>query len=639
MSPVTSASRSTPGPNSIPVFERQVLPSQTLRELRVACALIVKETGPSGAELDAILNQPDPLDTYNKEVAKVRAKASATQQSAFTSKGFRPKDRASKSNLASANQSSTTLPLDRPRSNVYTSNHRSTSALPQNAKPKVEPVPVIKPVPAEKQITRKSVPKGDHDALSKIRSSINARPKTSAAASVDYMAGTAGSSGSTTRSNTTFEPRGVNTNATSLNQTPADDKRTSYAFPKRSSSRVTSAQGWHAEDLSHPNPDYSTTQPQHARNAPAQSISSQAPSRPRSRASSIKSSIFSGLRDYIQPRPSMESLTRNASRNSSRPPSRGSNFSQSSRGWLKNAANGLRRKGSFSSWRSNRPEDEDRGRAQSKTPDLNRSLPPLPGLDSYKEPKVHIAQMLTKSPPPAQPVPPQITPKTNSALSPRSPGQKSSSSPGHASAQNIARSYPRIPFSDADASEFPQPPSATSSTFVLQSPKERQMRETERRRQRQERHKEASAKSPKERELEKQQEEEVRQMVRERIMRGGLSKEAFNAEEVEISQAPLAQQQQLQQPQQHPASHPSRSRADRVPMESEKKRQRHKKLEREANMDSESPARRSRISRRIDGVQDLASSPKRTLKSRLSRLIIRHDHNLEHGQGNAIIAN
>ena len=636
MPQTTTSTKSSSGPNAIPPFERQVLTSQVLRELRLACALIVKETGPSGAELQAILNQPDPLDTYNKDLAKVRAKASSTQPRAA-----KQKDRASKSNLASVNQSSTTLPLPRPQSNVYTSNHKSTTAI-SNSKPVLASSHAANPVPKDKQLVRKSVPVRDQEALAKIRSSMSLRPKTSAAASVDYyIAATAGSSGSTTRSNTTLEPR-ISTNVTSYNQTPADDKRGSYQFPKRSTSRTASAPAKRAEDTSSshepdrdllsPNPDYVVPSlVQHARTAPAQSMASREPSRPRSRASSFKDSIIGGLRDYIQPRPSLEILSRSASRNesraasrsSSRPPSRGSNFSQSSRGWIKNAANGLRRKGSFSSWKPNRPEDENRGRNKNKGPDLNRSLPPLPGLDSYKEPKVHISQMMTKSPPPTEITAPSMNSKASALSSPWSPGHQGLTTTGIINPQNSARSFPRIPFSDA------YPPEAlsthiTSPRHFKESPQERLLRESERRRQRQDRSNKTDSKDFADPEFERKREEEIRRAVREKIMRGGLTKEAFNAEEGTGQQeAPLEQ--------------PTTTSGKRLPQHgfkaSFKSRERHKKLEREARAETEEVARRPVGNDWNDRSHDVASN-RLTLKSRLSRLM-RHDH----GQGNVIIAN
>ena len=84
-----------------------------------------------------------------------------------------------------------------------------------------------------------------------------------------------------------------------------------------------------------------------------------------------------------------------SSRDSSRPGTRDSSSEQTATGrssWLRS----FRHRGSFSSFRSARPEEEpSRGREQG--PDLNRSLPPLPGLDSYVEPKIHISQLMLET--------------------------------------------------------------------------------------------------------------------------------------------------------------------------------------------------------------------------------------------------
>ena len=465
----------------------------------MACALIVKETGPTGAELDAILNQPDPLATYTKDVTKLRQKAASTQKSSFPAvKGARERDRTSKSNLASASQSTTTLPLSRPLSNVYVSHHKSTSALPQT-KPNPEPGGSVSNKSGNERNVRNSAQGRDADTLARIRAQMEARPKTSAAACIDYQPrpDTADSSGSTTRSNTTFE-RHISTGVTSYAQTPADDKRGSYQFPKRSSSRQATANplidkaSLHEKDeYSSPNPDYIV--PTLYRPKGTSNATSRDASRTRSRASSIKESIIGGIRDYIQPRPSLEALSRSLSRqqsrpesrSSSRPASRGSSMSQSSRSWIRNAATGLRRKGSFNSWRSNRPEDDDRGRGRNRGPDLNRSLPPLPGLDQYKEPKLHIAHLLAHSSPPQTP---NIPSASNISLprSPFSPGKSSTSlaTSGIINPQNSARQFPRIPFADSYMTEAPH--SRHAYPLHELSQKERHWQEVEFRRRRQE---------------------------------------------------------------------------------------------------------------------------------------------------------
>ena len=58
--------------SSIATYEKPVISCETLLELREACAQIVRETGPSEKELDAIDNAPDPLERYQRETAKTK---------------------------------------------------------------------------------------------------------------------------------------------------------------------------------------------------------------------------------------------------------------------------------------------------------------------------------------------------------------------------------------------------------------------------------------------------------------------------------------------------------------------------------------------------------------------------------------
>lgn len=212
-------------------------------------------------------------------------------------------------------------------------------------------------------------------------------------------------------------------------------------------------------DFFSPNPDYEVPSLYHAK------LVSRVPSRPRSRAGSFKDSIIGGIRDYIQPRSSMDRTSRPGSRQSrsvtrdnSVTPSRSSSMTRNSKEWMKNAASSLRRKGSLTSLRSQRGDDEDRSRRKDRGPDLNRRLPPLPGLDSYKEPKKHISQLLARSKfysKPAtdnssrnllSPAHTQAHPyvQTQPAMSSQTAVSQAKLSPESTSSNH----FPRIPFSD-----------------------------------------------------------------------------------------------------------------------------------------------------------------------------------------------
>ena len=528
----SSGSRINPALSAIPVFERQEIPSHTLLELRLACAAVIKETGPSGAELDAILNQADPLEQYKKEeqhrkdIEKIRLQAARTHVSAFPPvKGARTRDRLSKSNLDSLNISSTSLasPQPIPKSVILKPLIPAASKLPAEA---VE----LDSQSLERKLSRKPVPRREEEKVWKTRPPYEGRSKSVSADYHRYQqqqahsqnhGRTGASSTSTTRSNTTFDQH-ASTSQTSFTNTPADVKRSSLQqHPMRSSSRNRTLRPARRDDNSRmpsetdffsPNPDYEVPSLYHAK------LVTRAPSRTRSRAGSIKDSIIGGIRDYIQPRASMDRASRPQSRRSrsitrdnSVTASRSSSMTRNSKEWMRNAASSLRRKGSISSLRSSRGDDEDRSRRRDKGPDLNRRLPPLPGLDSYKEPKKHIAQLLARSKfspkmttenssrnllSPIQTTQPLPCSQTQPAVSSQTVVNQVKASPDSTSSKH----FPRIPFSDAvhdDAAEaVPQP---STSQEIKGSP-------------------------------DLLQEDALRRVVRQRIQQGGLTAEIFDME-------------------------------------------------------------------------------------------------------------
>ena len=561
----TRGSGSTsPTSNQIPIFERPVLSAQTLQELRAACALILQETGPSGQELEAIINQPDPLEVYKRDVAKVRAQASATQRSTFpAAKPVRQKEKAVKNAISSTNGSSAHLPLKAEMQPVLIPNaaHKSSTTLPLRQTNSDGRDPIKSAAHRHLKDRRSLQMNKDAVAPASLRASMKARPKTSAAACTDYSGPSIDSSAATTRSNTTHGNR-ISTGMTSFVQTPADEKRLSDHVPPRLSSRERAARSWTIEegahrgrerDLSTPNPDYAIPTLHHAHSRQSMrdcSRQSRQPSRPRSRSRSrsrsrtrsIKDNIFDGIRDYIQPRPSFDLNSRTQSRrssqagscSSSRPASRGN--TSSSKEWLKNAANGLRRRGSRSSFRSNREEDgKGGGRARDKGPDLNRSLPPLPGLDQYKEPKKHIGQLLARPK-----VQPQATvtkiEQPNPQVAPTSTQRDPAPSTVNAEQRPIAPPRPRIPFSDDHPKSIPY--EATDRRSAALSPTEQRRRDLEARRLAHEKHRRSTAAVREQQPhrdskregttaldevFERRREQEIRRAVREKMLQGVLN--------------------------------------------------------------------------------------------------------------------
>ena len=252
------------------------------------------------------------------------------------------------------------------------------------------------------------------------------RPKTSAAACIDYSGASGESSKSTSRSYTDFDnkfPRPTSTAATSAALTPGDDKNApSFDYNRRPSygsshHRRPSDESYQSEESEqvklwkqkklliqqaedrYNNGGRAARPGSRASKRSRSKLSMREDSdseyeRPLSRASSIGSSIASGISNYIRPRASQDSLRSEASNTSglSRSVSRSSSVGRRGSWWK---GSGLRRKGSWSSFRSARPEEEEpRKHRKNGGPNLNRPLPALPGLDQYKEAKTHIGQLM-----------------------------------------------------------------------------------------------------------------------------------------------------------------------------------------------------------------------------------------------------
>ena len=287
--------------------------------------------------------------------------------------------------------------------------------------------------PVHATIVQNSRPKGPQrersqdPALRQIRDDMHARPKTSAAACVDYAAPSGSSSKSTSRSNTEYDNhyRPTSTAMTSAIITPGEDKRSAYSRrPSNSSFKDSYQESYQGSFLSLDREETMSPQArawqQHKLNLyaaeqkykksgwaarPGSRASKRSlrrgndstdGSRPLSRAGSIAESITSSINSYIRPRASQDSMRSgwSSSSNLSRSDSHSSSMSRrSGNGWWRNS--GLRRKGSWSSFRSARPDREEPTKSKKNgEPNLNRPLPALPGLDQYKEAKTHIGQLM-----------------------------------------------------------------------------------------------------------------------------------------------------------------------------------------------------------------------------------------------------
>ena len=376
------------------VIERPVLESQVESELRQACAKLVQESTPSGSDFHELLSHHERLQRYMEErnAKKVprpeRQQHNGGSEAAFT----RPSRR----------KTSNPDPSSHTHLHTYHGNvPKATTSARQHQIPNIEDVHFEPLEPTHTTVsgtTRRRKPMSD-DPLAQIRAELDSRPKTSAAACVDYNGHSTGTSTSTTRTNTTYDLR-PSTGLTSLAMTPADRKSASSAHQRVSEQVLRDteaasvadekAKAWMTQELARRRVGSTTSQAQ----SPVSRQTSQSPesARPQSRSGSIAE----GIREYIRPKASMESMRSTRSENNhSRSGSRGS-FGNPGSWWR----GGVLRKGSWSSFRSARPEDEAEARTTSRKhsgPDLNRTLPPLPGLDQYKEKKpapMHISQLM-----------------------------------------------------------------------------------------------------------------------------------------------------------------------------------------------------------------------------------------------------
>ena len=200
----------------------------------------------------------------------------------------------------------------------------------------------------------------------------NSRPKTTTRAeSYD-------NSTSTTNTNTTFDER--YSQSTGVTTLPSTSHTPGLTTHKRVSDPVSNgrpgtnradsaAKDWMALEFA-----------RRQRRLEEEQRQQEQPPRPSSRAGSIRS-FSSGIREYIRPQSSKDSL-RSAYTRDEASSTKDANGGSSGSRWF----GSLRRRGSFSSWKSGSANEMDvEGTTPAEVVDLNRALPPLPGLDQYKE--------------------------------------------------------------------------------------------------------------------------------------------------------------------------------------------------------------------------------------------------------------
>lgn len=379
-------------------MERPVISPHIVAELKVCCAIVVNETNPP--DYDDVPDHREMLKKYTQERDAYRAQAERQAAKEKHNSASRSQRRPETSSDARDAEPYRHVPQNAATHFEATTKIRKPS-LSYLDPPTFEP---LEPTHTKASGNKSEQPLERNEALEQIRATLDTRPKTSAAACIDYTGPSVESSNSTSRSTTTYDEFGrPSTGQTSLAMTPGDDKRTSYTAGRVSEQILrdeesadladTTAKAWMAQELARRRAEYQSTG-QAARPA---SRATMQPNRPSSRAGSIAESVFEGVREYIKPRASMDSMRSESGYGLSRCHSRsGSVKSNESNTWQR--VKGLRRKNSWSSFRSAKAEPEPTtSTAADGGLNLNRALPALPGLDQYKEKKpkpTHIAQLM-----------------------------------------------------------------------------------------------------------------------------------------------------------------------------------------------------------------------------------------------------
>lgn len=399
--------------------ERPTLSSRLEAQLRRSCAVIVRETNPSGSEFEDLPDHNETLRRLNEEHEKAQKLAAAAK-----ARASKPQPHAL---LSRHTQVDVSEPSAKPVPYMHIPKNAAASfeatASRQQPLSSRKPSKIASDHPGRvKSGTNRNAQLDREDQLSKLRAAADTRPKNYAAACIDYTGPSVDTSSSTSRSTTTYGgyARPISTGLSSLAVTPGDEKPSSPGNEKPSPTdniRVSeqilrdgpsasladaSARAWMAQELSRRRAECGnvrSTRPT-ARSSTQQKQAE--PERPSSRAGAIASglagSVRDGIKDYIRPRHSTDDLRcTQSNKDLSRP---GSSDGREARGAEKNwwRGSGLKRMESWNSFRNSKPNQEHGvGLELDEGPNLNRALPALPGLDQYKEkretPK-HISQLM-----------------------------------------------------------------------------------------------------------------------------------------------------------------------------------------------------------------------------------------------------
>ena len=399
---VTDGLDSPPYSPTPSAMERPRLSSRLESQLRRACTIIVQETNPPDHDGD---EWPDQNETLKRYIEESRALRDASQVHASelkiepaTFRHYRRNNRHSVTKPAPY----THIPKNAAASFEATAGH-----LPQRADFNADDE---YPTSFESnQSSRLNNKRNSYctsaDQLASIRAAVHTRPKTSAAACIDYTGPSVNTSHSTSRTTTTCDDCGC-PSSTGLSSvaSPGDEKispnrmvnpKAVWNNPHTTSSADSTAKDWMTHELARRRTEFRNGRTARPGSRVSALVKTSGTDRPTSRASILAESMKEGIRDYIRPRISSDSMRPTRSEYAlSRSDGRGRRDSCGSgnRWWR---GSGSERKSSWSSFPSSRPDEEEQWLGKDGFPNLNRELPALPGLNQYKEkkPTPHIAQL------------------------------------------------------------------------------------------------------------------------------------------------------------------------------------------------------------------------------------------------------
>ena len=361
-----------------PLINRQKLSPSAESSLRRSCAVILQEFNDPGYVYEDIAT------SGHRRLDREAERAKATNNhggDASTQKTWNRYKR-NPSEPGSAPAPYTHIPTNAAASFEHTVTSKKPSQIYLREHVAFEP---LEPT----HTTVSPAPSNSLDPQHRLRANLNRRPITSNATCLDRSEDT---SSSTTRTNTTYD-RGRSTGLTSAALTPRDSNN-EERFSQRISEQIlqdgpsasmadATAKAWMAQELAKRRAETAS--------APPPSRARAEPERPQSRAGSIKE----GIKQYIRPRASQDSL-RSVARSEST--ARDSNNGKNGGTWWRGGS--MRRQGSSKSLRDGQDNDPGRPLSFIRGTDLNRALPALPGLDNWQEkkkPPMHIAHLMRGS--------------------------------------------------------------------------------------------------------------------------------------------------------------------------------------------------------------------------------------------------